>query len=197
MGTLSQAKTLGGVGSILLLLGIVPFAGPALEIVGFVLMLIAVKYISDTVNNKSIFNNAVISVVAGIAGVVIGVVVGIAGVLSFFGPGMFQGPDFMPGRQFQPSDFMSMNFFGPIIAGLVIIWIAVIISAVFLRKSFNSIASSINVKMFGTAALLYLIGAILVVVLVGFLLIFVATILQIVAFFSIPENPPQATPTTM
>src|SRR3972149_2509870 len=99
MGTLSQAKTLGGVGSILLLLGIVPFAGPALEIGGFVLMLIAVKYISDTVNNKSIFNNAVISVVAGIAGVVIGVVVGIAGVLSFFGPGMFQGPDFMPGRQ--------------------------------------------------------------------------------------------------
>ncbi|MCS4537303.1 MAG: DUF996 domain-containing protein [Thaumarchaeota archaeon] len=194
MGSLSQAKTLGGVGSILLILGVVPFAGPVLKIVGFILMLIAVKYISDTVNNKSIFNNAIISVVAGIAGVVIGVVVGVAGVLSFFGPGMFQG-NMSPG-QFRPSDFMSMNFLGPIIAGLVIIWIAFIISAVFLRKSFNSIASSINVKMFGTAAMLYLIGAILVIVLVGFLLIFVATILQVVAFFSIPENPPQVTPTT-
>jgi uncharacterized membrane protein len=193
MGSLSQAKTLGGIGSILSLLGVVPDAGPALGIVGLVLMLIAVKYISDTLNNKSVFNNAIISIVAAIAGIVAGVVVGFVGVLSFFGPGMFQG-NMMPG-QFQPSDFMSMNFLGPILAGLVIIWIAFIISAVFLKKSFDFIASGLNVKMFGTAALLYLIGAVLTIVLVGFLLICIASILEVVAFFSIPENPPQAAPT--
>ena len=192
MGSLSQAKTLGGVGSILLILGIVPFAGSALQIVGFVLMLIAVKYISDALNNKAIFNNAVISIVAAIVGVIVGVVVGVAGVLSFFGPGMFQG-NMMPG-QFQPSDFLNMNFLGPIIAGIAIIWIAFIISAVFLRKSFNTIASNLNVRMFRTAALVYFIGAILTIVGVGLLLIFLAAILQVVAFFSIPENPPQATP---
>ena len=118
MGSLSQAKTLGGVGSILVLLGIAPFAGPALEIVGFVLMLIAVKYTSEALNNKAIFNNAIISVVAAIAGIMVGVVVGVVGVLSFFGPGIFQGN--MPGP-FQPKDFMSMNFLGPILAGLTII----------------------------------------------------------------------------
>ncbi|MBM3898502.1 MAG: DUF996 domain-containing protein [Thaumarchaeota archaeon] len=193
MGSLSQAKTMGGIGSILVLLGIVPLAGPALEIFGFVLMLVAIKSISDALNNKSVFNNAIISVVAAIAGIVAGIVVGVVGMLSFFGPGMFQG-NMMPGR-FQPSDFMSMNFLGPIIAGLVIIWIAFIVSGVFLKKSFDSIASGLNVKMFGTAALLYLIGAVLTIVLVGFLVIFVAAILQVVAFFSIPENPPQAAPT--
>jgi uncharacterized membrane protein len=193
MASLSQAKTLGGVGSIMLILGIIPFAGPALEIVGFVLILIAVKYISDILNNKSVFNNAIISIIAGIAGIVVGVVVGVAGVLSFFGPGMFMG-DMSPG-QFRPSDFMSMNFLGPIIAGVAIIWIAFIISGVFLKKSFDAIASSLNVKMFSTAALVYLIGAILVIVGVGLVLIFVAAILQVIAFFSIPENPPQATPT--
>ena len=133
MASLSQAKTLGGVGSILLLLGIVPLAGSVLEIAGFVLVLIAVKYISDTANDKSIFNNALISIVAGIAGVIVGIVVGIAGVLSFFGPGMFQG-NMSPG-QFRLGDFMNMNFLGPIIAGLVIVWIAIMISAVFLITS--------------------------------------------------------------
>ena len=133
MASLSQAKTIGGVGSILLLLGIVPAAGPVLVIAGFVLVLIAVKYISDTANDKSIFNNGLISIVAGIAGVIVGIVVGIAGVLSFFGPGMFQG-NMSPG-QFRPGDFMNMNFLGPIIAGLVIVWIAIMISAVFLITS--------------------------------------------------------------
>ena len=70
------------------------------------------------------------------------------------------------------------------------------ISGVFLRKSFNAIASGLSVKMFRTAALLYFLGAILTVVIVGFLLIFVASILQVVAFFSIPENSPQPAGTT-
>ncbi len=45
-------------------------------------------------------------------------------------------------------------------------------------------------KLFGTAALLYLIGAALTIILVGFLLIFVAQILFIVAFFSLPDQLP-------
>lgn len=118
-GFFVPTKTLGGVGSILLILGIVPFAGSTLEIVGFVLMLIAVKYSSDALNNKAIFNNAIISIAAGIAGVIVGVVVVVAGVLSFFGPGMFQGN--MTPRQFQPSDFLSMNLLGPITAGVALI----------------------------------------------------------------------------
>ena len=40
MGSLSQAKTLGGVGSILTLLGIVPYAGTAIVIIGWVLVLV-------------------------------------------------------------------------------------------------------------------------------------------------------------
>lgn len=195
MGTLSQAKTLGGIGSLLLVLSVMPLAGPVLGIVGLVLTLIAVKYVSDILNNKPVFNNALMSVIAGMVGIVIGVLVGAVGVMSVFGPGIFQG-NVSPGMQFQPSDFMSMSFLGPIIAGLAIIWVSTIVFAVFLKRSFDVIASSLNVKMFATAALLYLIGAVLVIVFVGIILIFVAAILQTVAFFSLPENPPQTTPTT-
>ncbi len=72
---------------------------------------------------------------------------------------------------------------------------ALIISAIFLRKSYEKIATHLNVNMFRTAALLYLIGAALVIVFgLGFILLFVAQILLIVAFFSIPDQMPMAQP---
>ena len=46
--------------------------------------------------------------------------------------------------------------------------------------------------MFSTATLIYLIGALLVGILVGFLVIIVAQILQVLAFFSLPRTVPGA-----
>ena len=63
MATLEQARTFGGIGSILMILTIVPFAGPILGIIGFVLVLIAVKYISEIVGDPSIFKNYLIAVI--------------------------------------------------------------------------------------------------------------------------------------
>jgi len=188
MATLSQAKTLGGVGSILLILTIAPAVGPVIGIVGFILVLVAVKYVSEVVGDRSIFSNALLAVVFGIIGLVAGLVLGAAGILSMVPgvPRLFRGP-FEP--EFGLQGF-GLRFLAAIIVGLVIVWIFNIISAVFLRRSFKSIATSLNIGLFGTAALLYLIGAILVIVFVGFILIFVAAILQTIAFFSIPETLP-------
>jgi uncharacterized membrane protein len=44
---LIQAKTYGGIGSILVVLSLVPYIGFVLGIIGLVLVLVAVKYISD------------------------------------------------------------------------------------------------------------------------------------------------------
>ena len=192
MSTLAQAKNLGGVGSILVLLSFIPFAGPVLAIVGFILTLIAVKYISDTLGEKPIFNNMIISVVLAIVGLAVGAVVVFASIFRFIGLGFLSGnfmdPGFNP-PMIPPTDIVS--FIVPIIFGLILIWIFYLISAVFLRRSYSSIAARLNVGLFGTAALIYLIGAALAIVLVGFVLIFVSQILQIVAFFSLPEQVPQ------
>jgi uncharacterized membrane protein len=59
MGTLHDAKILGGVGSILMLF---------IPIVGQILVLIAAKYISDTTNDKSIFNNVLYAMIFSIIG---------------------------------------------------------------------------------------------------------------------------------
>ena len=48
----------------------------------------------------------------------------------------------------------------------------------------------LNVGTFHTTGLLYLIGAALTIIFVGLVIVFIAEILQIVAFFSIPEQMP-------
>src|SRR5437867_3008825 len=70
MASLSQAKTLGGVGSILALLGIVPSVGPVLSIAGLIMSLVAVKYVSDILRDKPIFNNMIITSILTIGGIV-------------------------------------------------------------------------------------------------------------------------------
>jgi len=83
--SISQAKSLGAVGSILVLLTAVPSIGGLLGIVGFILILVAIKNISDFLADRSIFNNALMAVGLAIAGVVAGTLVLLGGLLSFMG----------------------------------------------------------------------------------------------------------------
>lgn len=181
---LSQAKTLGGVGSVLLLLIVAPYIGFLLGIVGLVLILVALGRIAEAVRDPSISRNATYAVVAGIVGVLVGGLVMFGAVFRFIGLGAMAGPDWIPIAT--PTDVW--GFLAAMLIGLLAIWAFFVVSAVFLKRSSDAIAARLNVPMFHTAALLYLIGAVLAVVVVGFLLIFVAQILFVVAFFSIPED---------
>jgi uncharacterized membrane protein len=197
----SNAKTLGGIGSILVLLTIFPTVGWILGIVGFVMILVAVKYIADSVKEQKIFNSMITAVVTSILGIAVGSLVVLATVLSAFSHGYFSSA-----YPFTPSAAVTLAqwiIFGTEIGvGLFAAWILFVVSAIFLRRSYNAIGSKLNVHMFSTAGLLYLIGAATTVVGVGFLILFVAEILTAVAFFSIPERspaviPPQTIPTAV
>lgn len=188
MASLGQAKTLGGVGSILVLLTFVPYAGPVLGIVGLILILVAVKYVSDSVNDRSIFNNVIWAVLLAIAGIVVGTLVVFASIFRFAGLGYLTGPDLTrPNIATVPAGDIAALIIG-LAAGLVVIWIFYLISAIFMKRSFDTISTRINIGTFHTAALIYLIGAATTIILVGFLLIFIAQILFVIAFFSIPET---------
>jgi uncharacterized membrane protein len=69
-------------------------------------------------------------------------------------------------------------------------WAAFIVSAWFLKRGYERIAVRTGTKTFRTVGRLYFYGALLVIVLTGVILAFVAVILQIKAFFSLPESPP-------
>jgi uncharacterized membrane protein len=166
LGKLEDAKILGGVGSILQIV-------PAVGILGYVLTLVAVKYISDEVNDSTIFTDMLFAVIAGIIGVAVGAFTLFFGVLSSVftrGGGAILG---------------GIGFF-------VVIWIAFVFSSIFVRRAFDKMAIRLNVGTFRTAGTLYFVGALLTIIFVGFLLLFIAFILQIVAFFSIHETQPMA-----
>jgi len=186
MSTLSQAKWFGGVGSILMILSISPLAGPLIGILGFILVLVAVKNISDVLGDASIFRNMLTATILGILGAL---AVFLVFVIFFPIFSAFRFPGGFPHLGIPPSS--ASRLLVPMVsalAGLAAVWLLFIASAVFLRRSFNSMARGLNIGMFSTAGLLYLLGSVLAIVLVGFLILLIGWVLQAVAFFSIPEQ---------
>ena len=190
MPTLAEARNLGGLGSVLMLLSFAPAIGGILAFVGAILVIVAIKYISDIVSDPSIFRNMLIAIACALAGVVVGVLVVFSTIARFIGFGWIGGT---PPTNIPPGDVIGLVL--GIFSGLALIWILLIVSSVFVRMSYSSISRRLGVGMFGTAGLLYMIGAILSVVLIGFVLIFVALVLNIVAFFSIHDQLPTVQPT--
>jgi uncharacterized membrane protein len=184
MGSIGQAKTLGEIGSILVLLGFIPAVGSVVAIIGFILILIAVKYISDSLQDHAIFSNILIAIVLAIIGAAVGGIVVAGSVFRFMGMNNFIFGT-RPVTTTTPTGLGGL--IGGVIAGLAVIWVMFIVAAYFQKKSYDEIATKLNVGMFRTAALVFFIGAALVIILVGFLLILIAQILFVVAFFSIKE----------
>jgi uncharacterized membrane protein len=186
MPSLSQAKTLGGVGAILVLLSAVPSVGWLLAIVGFILMLLAIRDIAEIEGDRSIFRDMLVAVGLAIIAIVVGVLVVVGSVLRFVGLNALNiGPNFNA-SSVPAGDWVGL--IGSILLGLAVVWVVMLVSAVYVRRCYNEIASKLKVNTFQTAGLVYLIGAATTIILVGFILLFVAQILVVVAFFSIEDK---------
>ena len=207
--TLESNKTLGGVGALLMVIS--PFSGfvggvfgSVLGLVGLILVLIAMKGLADHYNEAGIFNNTLYGVILTIIGGVVfvgAIVVGAVGLLSELSldlttlstdPAAISAVDWQGIVNFD----VIMDYVVIILASLVIIFVFVVISALFYRKSLNSLAQKTAVGLFGTTGLIMLIGAVLTIIVIGFLLLWVALILLTVAFFSIKIESAQPPPAT-
>ena len=190
MATLGQARTYGGIGSILALLAPMPFFGWALAIAGFILMLVAVKYISDIIRDPTIMNNMIISIAATVVGIVVGAFVILGSVFRFIGLNNLVGPAYF-GTNFNPASISAGDWIGlvaSVLVGVAVTWAFLTVSGILLRRSYSKIGAALDVNMFGTAGLVFLVGAATTIVLVGFILIPVALILLAIAFFSIKDT---------
>ena len=175
------------------MLSFLPAVGWILALAGAIMLMIAIKYVSEIFQDQPIFNNMLYAVVLGIVGLVVGVVVIVGTVLATFGLGTMASwfSAGVAGYSVHPT-VPSGGFVGLIlgaISGLAIIWVLFLVSAIFLRRSYSSMSQKLGVGMFATTGLVYLIGAALTIVIVGFIILFVALILNVVAFFSIPDQP--------
>jgi uncharacterized membrane protein len=206
--TLESSKTLGGVGALLMLIS--PFLGfvagafsSVLGLVGIILVLIAMKGLADHYNESGIFNNTLYGVILTIVGaVVFGVTIAIAavGLLADLGfenlaslstdPSAFSNVDWQSLANFD----IIWSHITTILIGLVILFIFIVVAAIFYRKSLTSLAEKTGVGLFGTTGLILLIGAVLTIIGIGFLLLWVALLLLTIAFFSIKPEPVQPSP---
>ena len=186
MSLLSDAKALGGVGSILILFTPVPSVGWLVGIAGLVMILVAVSKISQIVGDRTIYGNMQNAVVLAIGAVAVGAVTIVSTIYHVLGMGSFVNSRFVMGT-IHPADFFGIA--AVVIAGVLAVWALLVTSSVFVRRSFKSIGSRLHVGTFDTAGLLYLIGAATAIIFVGFIIIFIAEILLAVSFFSIPEQP--------
>jgi len=188
MSKLSEAKILGGIGALLTLLG--GFLLPGLgAILGLILIFIAVKYISEECKDKSIFDHYLMHFIYSVIAI-------IAVVMIFFiSIGGFNLTFFTLIESMNFTDFNSVwNFFKPYlvwwISALIIGWIFIIISGMYLKKSYYSIADKTKVNLFRTTGLIYFIGAITLIIAIGIFIILIAKILEIIAYFHLPEKIP-------
>jgi len=182
--TLGTVKTLGGIGSLLTILAVVPMVGVVLAIIGLILVLVALKYASDALNDSKIFNNMLYAVILGIVGIAVGFVAVAAIVFKSIGLGYLPGSFAYIGTS-APAVGDVASIIGTVLLGLAAIWACFLASSIFLRRSYGELGRRLNVSLFGTAGLIYLIGSALTIVLVGFPIIFVAGILFMAAFFEI------------
>jgi uncharacterized membrane protein len=170
METLRNAKRFGKIGSILKLL---------IPIVGDILIVIAAKNISEVTKDESIFKNVLYAMIFIIVG-------GIVRVAVLY-VNLFEAITFQ-----NLFEIFTIIYSTSIFLPLIVVFIFYLLGAIFLKRGFDGIAKIFNVGYFRTAALLYLLGVVLMIVLVGVIVIIVAIIFMIRAFFSLPEQlPPQ------
>ena len=189
MATLREAKGIGAAGSVLMMIsGVVP-GSDLLFVLGLILLLVAERYVSEFSEDRERYQNMTLAVVLFMVGVLIGYAFVFSGFLSILVVSSSGS------SSFSSSIGLFYSLIGIDILGLVSVWFFFLAAAYFLKKSYDSISESLDVELFSTVGLLFLIGAALIIVFgVGFVIIFIAATLQLAAFLALPDTVPQKHP---
>ena len=207
--TIETSKTLGGVGALLMFVGIIPVISSygVIELVGLILVMVALYNLASYYTERGIFNNAFYGLIAGIVGGVIAVGVVILSVLTSLSDFLYTvypnwNGDWSALSGLTPdTSNLSLDAIVPFLTGLfaalLILWIFAIIGFYFVRRSLTSLSAKSSVGLFSTAGLLMLIGAVLIIAVgIGLLLIWIAMLILAIAFFQLkPQQTQPAIPT--
>ncbi len=188
--TLESSKTYGEIGAILMVIGpLVGFITGAIGLVGLIMVLVAFHELADHYEDQSIFKNVLYGMLVAIAGIAITAVVVIVaafGLLSVLGFNLSNWMSWTALQNFNWQSFTNWSALVPyafaIVGALIVLFVFVVISAIFLRRSLSTVADKSGVHMFATTGLLTLIGAVLTIVIMGIVLLWISLILLAVAF---------------
>lgn len=176
------SKTLAMEGSILLLLGLIPYVGWVLGIIGVILLLRAMKEFSNYYQDEEIYKRSLTGVkyyVVALIAVGVSIVVFVLGLAITTG---FAFTDnFVPTMGFGAS-------LATFIGGLVVAFVFYLLATSHLRKAFTNLAEKSGEASFATAGTLLWWGAIFTILFVGLLVILIGWIFAIVGFFTMKSR---------
>ncbi len=206
--TIESSKTLGGIGALMMFIGVFPYINSfgIIELIGAILVLIGLHGFASIYKESGIFNNALYGVIAGIVGVVSSVAIGIAIVLPNIKDFLMKLYPSWNGSWSTISSLSSMTAntsnisFGDVVPFIVaaivifvILWIFAIVGTFFVRRSLRQLSEKANVGLFSTTGLILLIGAVLIIVVgIGLILMWIATLILAIAFFTMKPQEPQS-----
>lgn len=172
------SKTLALEGSIFLLLGIVPYVGWVLGIIGIILFLRGIKELGNYYQDNQMYQNSLTGVKYYIVALVALAVSGAGFVVAFVPTGGFA--------------LVVSSIAGLVvgIAALIVAFVFYVLAAMHLRKTFDALAQKSGEHSFATASTLIWIGAILTIIGIGVLLIFIAWIFVVIGFFTMRTPQP-------
>ncbi len=179
MSSMESSKTMAMIGSLLMVIGtFIPYGGAAVEIIGIILLMMALKNFSNYYQDPAMFQNA-------LTGIIFYVIAAIAAAVALGSLALGAASIFLLG--------LGIIIF---IAALIVAFIFYVLAASRLRRTFNDLAQRTGEQSFRTAGTLLWIGAILTIVFVGLILIFIAWIFATIGFFSMrtPTQPTQQQP---
>lgn len=186
MGTSFQyGKTLAGEGSLLLVLGVIPYVGWILGIIGVILFMRGIRELANYYQDNQIYEESLTGVKYYIVALV-AAAVAIAAIV--IGVGTATGFTF---KGFTPTVGFGVGL-AAFFAGIIVAFIFFVLAALHLRKTFDTLARKSGENSFSTAASLLWWGSILTIIGIGIIIIFIAWIFTVVAFFSMktPQQQP-------
>jgi len=170
---LKQAKILGGLSVIFLLLGSLPYIGFILAIAGLVMLVLANKAFSQLLNNPEIFKNTILGIIIEVIGELIAgflFVGGIIGISSY------------------SSDAQTVGGF-TLFLGFIVFYAFLIGGSYLLKKSFDEIAKAFNSDLMKWGGKLIFWGAIGIIAFgLGLIAMLVGWILIAIAYFTLPNK---------
>jgi uncharacterized membrane protein len=204
--TLESSKKLGGIGAILLLAGTVAlFADPFLAVIAFVgliLVLVAMRDFAAIYKENHIFTGTLAAFISVIVGVTVS---GITIVYMMFDTSIITNavhgiyPTWNKDWASLPSaapEAANLTFgnIAPLIWLFVPLCIFAIIVSMFAMQPLRALGKKTNVNLFSFSSIMLVTGAVLTIFFgLGFVLMWIATLLLAIAFFQIkpqPEQPP-------
>ncbi|KAL0224210.1 hypothetical protein P9112_003600 [Eukaryota sp. TZLM1-RC] len=172
--SLTLTKIFGGIGSIIAIFSLLPGGGIFFGFAGITLIFIGSIFAGIAIKDNSVFTNFIVAWTLSLCAA------------ALFGIAIYHHMAGFSFENLNPEDLMKI--FKAAAGAIVIYFILAMIRAIFFMLSLKTMGDKLGSPSLSTAGTLYLVGFFLKIIVIGFILEFVAYIMMIVGFCSISEH---------